>query len=336
MVRFMKKWLLGKDEPYTEPSLKLDSEADLRCTRTGQVLEDFKGKSCFDLNRETAVELAKSRAKINCTPNELRAKVSNLIGLTLPPPAATMKNVGSVTRDKYRIEKLIFETERGIQIPALLFIPDGKVDLPVVIYLNGLGKSADAGAGGPIEKLALAGNRVLAIDPRGFGDIAPANPPKTPSYFGVDFTDSFLGIHLNRPLLGQRVYDVLSVMKYMANQSGEEITLVGVGSAAPIALHAAALSPIIKQTTIEKGLVSWTNVASTSVTYDQLTHVVPGALKLYDFPELAALIAPRGLTIRNALDAAGKPVARDMIEVEYAKTKAAYAKMKQEKKLVLE
>jgi hypothetical protein len=104
MVRFMTRWLLGKDEPFTEEALKLDSEADLRCTRTGQVLEDFKGKSCFDLNRERALELAKLRAKAEPSGDELRAKVSRLIGMQLPVLAATMKHVGTIVRDTYRLK----------------------------------------------------------------------------------------------------------------------------------------------------------------------------------------------------------------------------------------
>jgi cephalosporin-C deacetylase-like acetyl esterase len=336
MVRFMKRWLLDRNEPYAEETLKLDSEAELRCTRTGQVLEDLKGKSVFDLNREKAAELAKLRAKANLTSNELRTKVSRMIGMDLPAPAATMTRAGTINRDTYRIEKLLFETEPGMKIPALLFVPAGKVDLPIVIYLNGLGKTADAAKGGPIEKLALAGNRVLAIDPRGFGEMAAGNPPKTPSLFGVDFTNSFLALHLNLPLLGQRVYDVLSVMRYMANESPQELSIVGIGSAAPVALHAAALSPIVKQTTIEKGLISWTNVVHTPVSYDQLTHVVPGALKVYDLPDLVTLIAPRALTIRGAVDAAGKPVTKEMLEGEYSGAKSAYTKAKQDKRFILE
>jgi pimeloyl-ACP methyl ester carboxylesterase len=217
-----------------------------------------------------------------------------------------------------------------------LFNPAGKADLPLVIYLNGFGKSADADRGGRIEKMALAGNRVLALDPRGFGEVAPANPPKTPTYFGADFTNSFLALHLDRPLLGQRVFDVLSVIRCMANNRSEEVSIVGIGPAAPIALHAAALSPIVKQSTIENGLVSWTNVAGTPVTYDHLTHVVPGALRVYDFPELAALVAPRVLTIRSAVDAAGKPIAKEALQSEYAHAKKAYASAKAEMKLTLD
>ena len=52
MARFMSRWLLGNDEPIVEGNFEVNKAADLRCTRTGQVLEEFKGKSCFDFNRE--------------------------------------------------------------------------------------------------------------------------------------------------------------------------------------------------------------------------------------------------------------------------------------------
>jgi hypothetical protein len=62
----------------------------------------------------------------------------------------------------------------------------------------------DAGSGGTIEKLVQAGNCVLALDPRGLGETAPAAASKQPSYFGVDFKETYLALHWSRPLLGQR------------------------------------------------------------------------------------------------------------------------------------
>ena len=45
--------------------------------------------------------------------------------------------------------------------------------------------------------------------------------------------------------------------------------------------------------------------------------MVPGALKVYDLPDLAAAIAPRPLTIRNPVDAAGKPLTKEAAEEAY-------------------
>ena len=115
--------------------------------------------------------------------------------------------------------------------------------------------------------------------------------------FGANYNESFLSLHLNRPLLGQRVADVLAVIQQVAKDSGDEIHLIGIGTAAPIALHVAALEPRIAQTTIENGLVSWTNALATPAKCSQLALAVPNALSVYDFPDLAALIAPRELNI---------------------------------------
>src|SRR5207253_7983113 len=63
MLRWMRRWLLGKDDAPVEADFPTLKEAELRCTRTGQVLEDFKGVSAFQLNAARAAELAARRAK---------------------------------------------------------------------------------------------------------------------------------------------------------------------------------------------------------------------------------------------------------------------------------
>jgi hypothetical protein len=59
-------------------------------------------------------------------------------------------------------------------------------------------------------------------------------------------------------------------------------------------------------------------------------------LKAYDLPDLAAALAPRPLTIRHPLDAAGNPVSQAELEEAYATARAAYKAAGAEKNLVLE
>ena len=63
MVRWMSRWLLDKDRVITEQDLPVHKEAELQCTRTGLVLEDFKDKTVVDLNVERDRELAPVRRK---------------------------------------------------------------------------------------------------------------------------------------------------------------------------------------------------------------------------------------------------------------------------------
>ncbi len=52
-VRWMRRWLLKQDDAVDEPDILIATDAELRCTRTGQVLRDFKQEvSVFDLNRQ--------------------------------------------------------------------------------------------------------------------------------------------------------------------------------------------------------------------------------------------------------------------------------------------
>src|SRR5439155_26247740 len=244
-------------------------------------------------DKALAAERAKKLA-LTKTP-ELLKEVRRLLAVARHLEGPKTRGLGSIKRDGYTIRQWLFWPEPGIQVPALDFTPaDVKAVKAVVLYLHGDGMAADAQPGGPIEKLVKAGNRVLAVDVRGLGETAPGVPGKAKSYFGVDFKEAFLALHLNRPLLGQRVIDALALVQWLSEQTKTlPIHIIGIGTAGPIALHAAALDDRIREITLERSLVSWSAVVRTPISYNQLTNVVPGALAAYDLPDLAARLAPR-------------------------------------------
>jgi cephalosporin-C deacetylase-like acetyl esterase len=339
-VRFMRRWLLGKDDVVVEGSFTTAKDKELQCTRTGQVLEDFKGVSAFDLNALHEKELAGQRARFIAgnKPEDVRKEIRRLIGLEGSVNPAPCNDQGTVKRAGQTVQKIVYDTAPGISVPALLFVPaKTAAGAELVVYVHGDGKTADLTA---VDKFVAAGQRVLALDLRGFGETAPGplNPDK-PSYFGNTFKETFLALHLNRPLLGQRVHDLLAVIAELAQDPSTEkapLHLVGVGAAGPVALHAAVLEPRVKRVTIERSLVSWSAVTRSPVTYNQLTNVVPGALKVYDLPDLAAMIAPRPLTIRAAVDPRLQKVTQQALDEAYAACKSAYVKQGAAKDLTLQ
>ena len=233
--------------------------------------------------------------------------VRRLISLPATRQPAERKEVGMVKRDGYVIRKLLFITEPGISVPGLLFEPAQVKAGQLTLWIHGDGKHADAGAGGAIEARVRQGERILALDLRGMGETSPATSAKGPGPFGADQKDAFLALHLNRPLLGQRVHDLLSVMDALEKDAKDGFRLVGVGSGGPIVLHAAALDPRCKQTELERCITSWTAVASQPLSNNQLTNVVPGVLRVYDLPNLAAILPPGSLRITNPVDPSGQP-----------------------------
>ncbi len=341
MARWMLRWLLHRDDAVTEGDIAIVRDRELQCTRSGQVLEDFQGRSVFHLNAEREKQLAGQREQLwgKRSPDELRKAVRDLIALPAKIKPAEVKVRGVVAdRDGYTIREVIFETEPGIQVPALYFEAPGGEKHQMVLYVNGQGKTADAAPGGPIEKLVKAKQRVLALDLRGFGETAPGKPPaKGANYFGTDFKEAFLALHLNRPLLGQRVLDLLAVVGTVTDKDEKNRPLViGVGTAGPVVLHAAALDPRIKRVTLVNSLLSWSSVVRTPISHNQLSNVVPGALKVYDLPDLAALVAPRPLTVRAATDPRNQPVGQAEVTRAFERGRAAYRALKAEKALVLQ
>jgi cephalosporin-C deacetylase-like acetyl esterase len=331
---WMRRWLLHKDDAPVEVETSIFSDAELQCTRSGQVLEDFQGRSVFHLNAERSRELTGERARYLQGRNKSKMVkiITARLSLQQVKPAKVTKG-RTADRKNHLIVKWTYQTEPGITVPALEFIPATEKKGPLVVLVDGRGMAAAAGNGGLIEKLVTAGERVLALDLRGLGETAPGVAAKgRPNYFGVDSKEAFLGLHLQRPLLGQRVNDLLAILE----ERGEDVHLIGVDSAGPIALHAALLSPRVRGLTLDHSLASWTAVVDNPISYNQLASVVPGVLADYDLADLAALAAPLPLTIRAPVDGRQRPLAAAEVERVYASCRANYERLKAGKNLVLQ
>ncbi len=324
-MRWLRRWLVGIDDAPEEKDGPVFTDAQLQCTRTGQVLEDYHGVSCFQLNARAADALAPARAKFPQRPEAERRKQIRRI-LRLPDAVPTARVVLQKVHhleDRMSTHRVVYETEPGVLVPGLRFKhlqPKG----PLVLWLPERGLPADGKLPADLETLYVKEHReVLAIDLRGLGETAPAPWPTKMPYFGVDFKESFLGLLLDRPLLGQRVLDVLAVLRTTGR---EEFHVVGEGVTTPVAVHATALEPSIRAVTLDRPLLSWSNVAHTPVSFNQLSSVLPGVLGVYDLPELTATLAPRTVIIREPTDAALRAVSRETAAQAYGVCTAEYAK----------
>jgi len=323
-TRWMRRWLLGLDDAIVEGDFPIFKDAELQCTKSGQVIADLKGRSVFDL----ALERSKTLIAKNLPPKESLQVVREKIGVMMPVPAAEVSPLsGSVKRGSYEVGRGILTTEPGVRLPYLLMSP-GPSQSFKVLAVSGASKAVGAAAGGPLEKWVKEGHAVVAFDLRGYGETAPEGKDTV----GADWKEAFLGFHLNRPLLGQRVRDILAANEAM----GGSCHLTASGAAVPAALHAAALDSRIPAVTLDGGILSWTSVLKSPVTQNQLANVVPGALERYDLLTLAASLAPRPLTIKGAVHADGKPMTQEELEALGAPVRKAYQDAGAEQNLVLQ
>jgi hypothetical protein len=315
VARWMARWLLGKDQPVTEPKLRLLSDEEIQCSPGGQVMLLPGARSVYDLNDDYEKQLADRRAALwkRTDRQDLLEKVRQVAGIrrlaSLPKPQ--VEELGTVTRTGYRIEKLLIKPEAGVSLPALLWMPDKPKQGQVVLYLHEQGKTADAGSGRPIERLVQSGDPVLAVDLRGTGQTRPSGKGRYPAV-ASEVQDFYIAYLLGRSYVGMRAEDVLVCARYAAERFGGEqrspVRLTAVGNAGIPALHAAALeADLFQSIRLSRMLISWSNVIQSRLSEGQLAGVVHGALAHYDLPNLAAVLGDK-LAVEEPLGALGRVV----------------------------
>jgi hypothetical protein len=310
VARWMSRWLLGRDQPITEPPLALLMRKEFRCTPDGQVGTLPGARSVYDLNEDYENELAKKRAR-SWAGGDRSARLAEVRRLTGIRPLAQLpkprvETFDTLSQNGYRIEKLIISPEEGISLPALWFLPAKPRPGRVVLYVHQQGKAFDAAPGGPIERRVLAGETVLAVDLRGTGQTKSTsrgwNPPEV--------NDEYVAYMLGRCYLGMRAEDVLTCARYAAERiaggRGQAVSLVAVGKAGVSALHAAALEPdLFESVRLSQTLISWSNVIHNRLNRAVLMNIAHGVLLYYDLPNLAATLGDK-LTIEQPVDAQGR------------------------------
>jgi len=289
ITRWMRRWLLGRDDAVPEVPLETHPESELLCTTSGQVLRLPGEKSVFDWNVERERAWAASRqAYWERTPRaEVLNKVRQIAGVRPLDqiPEARWDKAGKVTREGYHIDKVILRTDSGVPLPALTYHPPEPHD-DAYLYLHDGGKSADDRPDGPIHQLVKAGYVVVAVDLRGWGETAP---PKTDPLLG-DWKSYFTAYLVGKSLVGLRTEDTLAAGRWVAHyqtKTPRRVHLVAVGQAGVPALHAAALEPqLFTSLTLRDNLASWVPVVAQRVPAGQLVSTVHGALEFYDLPDL--------------------------------------------------
>lgn len=313
-LRWMRRWLLNKDEAVTEPDFPVEPPEVLQCTPKGQVLFMPGARSIFDLNIQGEQELAKQRKRLSqdLSKKQIRFKIREITGIRrlnqFPKPR--VENRGSLDRNQYKIDKLVLRWESGIDLPALHFQPEDPSE-DYYLYLHGGGKEVDASPGGPIEQLVQRGHEVLAVDLRGCGETrtTPWRYTGTTNLTGDNTAEFFIAYMLDKSFLGMRTEDILVCAQFLENEKHDSgsngVHVIAVSEAGPPALHAVALEPgLFASLNLRRSLISWSSVVQTPVTKGALINVVHGALRFYDLPDLISLLGAKvRITINEPVDA---------------------------------
>ncbi|MHC4395856.1 MAG: alpha/beta hydrolase family protein [Planctomycetota bacterium] len=311
-TRWMTRWLRGKDERVIEPEIEVLTDEEIVCSPGGMVMNIKGERSTYDLNRDYEKQLAKQRSNLWTTRprEEMLNKVRELCGIRrieeLPEPV--IEHLGTIERPGYSIKKLIIKPEKGIYLPALMFVPEGISSKGTVLYINEDGKAADANEDGPIERLTADGKVVLAVDIRGIGETMRTGRSWTSRHFGANGQDFFRAYLMGKSFVGMRAEDILVCGRFLQKQSNSAVDMVAVGNVAVPALHAAALEPeFFDSVKLTRTLVNWWNIIQSDLSQHQLVNTVHGALTVYDFDHLRKVIAEK-ISLIQPVNARGQRI----------------------------
>lgn len=324
-----------RDREDTAPEAPVTPEPaeTLYCTATGQVATSLGGETLFSLNRARAERLRQNRAQpadaasLGAWQSKMRGAAVTRTGFQPASGAVPNTGYGTLQRDGYRIEKLTYESEPGILIPALLFVPEsGNARKPAVILADGQGKSATAKTA---AELARSGAIVLSVDLRGMGEtriVQDVNDTDSYRYFG-DYEDGMSAILMNRTLAGMRARDILRGLDLLAARDDvnpKRLSGIGRNGGAVPLLYAAVFDTRLQSIALEGMLVSYEAVVTARIHRLIFEQIVPGALADFDLPDLASAIAPRAVWISDAITPAGAPVTHDDLVKAYSSTVRAF------------
>ena len=278
--RWFQKWL--NDQPLdrgAETQFEVETESNLWATPAGQLASSLQGETVQSLNMQLAERLGKQRPRLGR--DDLKRAIASRIAM----PAIHRPVVAHGSGEQIEIE-----TEEGVRIPARIFVPaGGEPKKPAVLYLDRKGEDIDA--------IVRAGRIVLQPELRGLGH------PKL-------YATSMRAMLVGRTMAGMQTTDLLAAFDYLASRPDVDAKHIGVfakGNAAAVALYAAALEPRIEKVACEGGPISYLDIVRAPIHDEVSDLIVPGVLKDFDLPEVAAAIAPRPVWLVNPRIQSGVP-----------------------------
>ncbi|MBP7140878.1 MAG: acetylxylan esterase [Opitutaceae bacterium] len=288
-----------------EPALKLEKDEILRCTGRGQIAEK-PFHSAFDDVREKSQRLAKSRKTLRG--QELKDAVADALKLPPREGIADYRIMRSQGKRDYITEhsgNYILETEPGIsvlgirlsELPLLSRVPRGfERALLYVAHRTADGELRNDAWLRDFLKEEPKGTALFACEPRGIGDSEPQlSTPKFAGKGGIDYFHSGLGLMFDRPMAGQRTFDVLRVLDWLQANGHREIHLVARGEGAIPGSFAALLHEGVRQVTLRHALRSYSDVAESETYRWPLSSFVPAALTRFDLPDIYRELESKGL-----------------------------------------
>jgi dienelactone hydrolase len=237
----------------------------------------------------------------------VRDRLDQLLGAPPPRVALNVEVTESVDCGPYQRDRVVFDTEATMSVPAYLLVPHARLEPAAAILAvhgHGPGKSAicavDEGGGEGDDyghALASLGYVVLAPDLRGFGERADWMPPDK---YHCDW-DLVCATMAGVVPLGRNLWDLQRAIDVLERQPAVDSNRIGVAGLSyggTCALFLAALDDRVRAAVVSGYLSSWR--AAHTVPWNMCgSQVMTGQLGTIEHLDIASLVAPRPMLVES-------------------------------------
>jgi pimeloyl-ACP methyl ester carboxylesterase len=291
-----------------EPAITLEKDANLLCTPKGQVGE-MGSRRLMSFTNEKALLLKTTRKTLSGTAlQEALRSVLKMPALSeSPPDYRILRSAGARKYPTKGYCTYAVETEPMIHAlvtrlsaePLTSRLPRGQSK--ALLYIAHRSADAELRSDPFVQELAAAAPdaAIFACDVRGMGDSQPdiCGANQFLDRYGSHYFYAAYSQMLDRPLLGQRTFDVLRVIQLLAAAGHTEIHLAGQGWGALPAALAAVLSKEAQQVTLKHALTSFHDLATHEDPQWPHAVMLPDVLAHFDLPDCYAALQPRQLQL---------------------------------------
>lgn len=314
MYRFFGK-AAGIQAAAAEPALTLEKDEDLLCTPEGQVAT-MGSRTLMSFTRDKAEVLAKKRGVVSgaALKKALHATLRMPAIAATPPDYRILRSAGRREYPTKAYCTYAVETEPLVHAlvtrlsdePLTSRLPRGQSK--AVLYISHRSADAELRDDAFVRELAAADPEAafFACDVRGIGDSQPdtCGVNQFLGRYGSHYFYAAFSLMLDKPLLGQRTFDVLRVIQLLVSAGHMHIHLAGQGWGALPAVLAAVLSSDVKQVTLKHALTSFHDLAIHEDHQWPNAVMLPQALVHFDLPDCYADLKSRQLRIMEPWGAA--------------------------------
>lgn len=222
--------------------------------------------------------------------NLIRKKVLDLLGIKSFEYSIVASSTGTIQGRDCEMYKYQIVRVGEMPVPCVVVKPHiVKSSSPVIIYLNENGKEVFLNSYERTAPFISEGSIVIAADLRGFGETLDMPANNDPKYWNKEYRYSMVSMHIGKPIMGQRVVDLISILDFISSQNDlkdKQIKVIADGTYGPVVIHTAFIDNRINAAEITRSIKSYKDYLKNPLQRDMYSNVLYGVLKYYDLSDL--------------------------------------------------